>query len=724
MVYNIIIILICIIIFPAHIQAAQAVNIKSILLHEAKHFQGNPRLSNAYFNTNIQIPYTAGKLVLSSTPDGTGSVTFFNSMHIYGTYPSGGYFEYAGNCADREIPPIIISKFITTGQSVGYINLSVGYRKERCGHATKIDGKYYDYADIGNLYLVHFDDSADVPVPFLRLPWDYETAGLSFQDAALRINSYFDHEYPLLSSGLSEPIEALKSVVPYSSSNRDQRIFYSSHDGYDWGAPAEARLGDPVLAAADGVATYSYGTAQGNAILINHGNGYQTRYYHLLPDGLITKTSAQVTQGQQIGLVGSTGNSDGPHIHFMVIKDKNGDGNFEDNIPDGLVDPFGWRSFEPDPWEEYGGPPSYYLWGEKNSFYTSSTLGAGGKKVFLNKYTLDFPQNAVLADTILEVQLQPPEQSNNLYSVGNIIRATVEDGLEQQISTFNKLWNLFIKFNSIDIERFDLASLSIYSRTEGSDVWLMEETIMDFVTGQGHTSVDHMTEFALMGEKLDAVAPVTTSDISGSTDINGAYTSEVKLTITTSDQPTKHSLGIAYTLYTLNEADWEEYLTPITVYDQGTHSIMYFSQDNDHNKEAAKTLAFTIDYSSLTSTPIPTPSLTATLTPTPFPSPTPTSTPTSISTPTPSLIVLSATPTPTVKLIHNKRLTSFPSPTITHMKKRPSPTHQATINPQILGAQHTNPKDANQFWPLLKTLLGILVPSSVLGGGAWWKLRK
>ena len=175
------IILITILILPTSVHASGAVNIKSTLLHEAEHFQGDPRLSNAYFNTNIQIPYTAGKLVISSTPDGTGSVRFFNSMHIYGTYPSGGYFEYAGNCQDREIPPINISKFITTGQNVNYLNLSVGYRKERCGHATKIDGTYYDYADIGNLYLVHFDDSQGIPAPFLRLPWDYEAKGLSFQ---------------------------------------------------------------------------------------------------------------------------------------------------------------------------------------------------------------------------------------------------------------------------------------------------------------------------------------------------------------------------------------------------------------------------------------------------------------------------------------------------------------------------------------------------------------
>src|SRR3989338_10710026 len=40
------------------------------------------------------------------------------------------------------------------------------------------------------------------PVPFLDLPWDYEGKGLSFEKAALTINAYFDHEYPLQSRGL------------------------------------------------------------------------------------------------------------------------------------------------------------------------------------------------------------------------------------------------------------------------------------------------------------------------------------------------------------------------------------------------------------------------------------------------------------------------------------------------------------------------------------------
>src|SRR4030042_5124102 len=89
------------------------------------------------------------------------------------------------------------------------------------------------------------------PTPFLDLPWDYQGKGLSFTDAALAINSYFDHEYPLLSSGMSEPTNAINDVINFRGPP-GKKISYSKHDGYDYGKSAKASIGNPVLAAADG----------------------------------------------------------------------------------------------------------------------------------------------------------------------------------------------------------------------------------------------------------------------------------------------------------------------------------------------------------------------------------------------------------------------------------------------------------------------------------------
>ena len=87
------------------------------------------------------------------------------------------------------------------------------------------------------------------------------------------------------------------------------------HKGMDFAA----KSGSNVLAVAGGVVTWSskrYG--YGNLVEINHGNGYMTRYGHN-KDNLVT-VGDTVKKGQIISLMGSTGRSTGPHVHFEVLK--------------------------------------------------------------------------------------------------------------------------------------------------------------------------------------------------------------------------------------------------------------------------------------------------------------------------------------------------------------------------------------------------------------------
>ncbi|KJR46490.1 hypothetical protein UF75_3102 [Desulfosporosinus sp. I2] len=77
-------------------------------------------------------------------------------------------------------------------------------------------------------------------------------------------------------------------------------------------------LGDPYVATAKGkVISAGWNGNYGYSILIDHGNGIMTRYAH--SSKLLVAAGQTVSQGQTIGLVGSTGRSSGPHLHLEVI---------------------------------------------------------------------------------------------------------------------------------------------------------------------------------------------------------------------------------------------------------------------------------------------------------------------------------------------------------------------------------------------------------------------
>ncbi len=85
------------------------------------------------------------------------------------------------------------------------------------------------------------------------------------------------------------------------------------HSGIDFGAPT----GQPIKAAYKGEVVISeYSSSAGNYIMINHGNGLATVYMHC--SKLNVSVGQIVEKGDIIGLVGSTGNSTGPHLHFSV----------------------------------------------------------------------------------------------------------------------------------------------------------------------------------------------------------------------------------------------------------------------------------------------------------------------------------------------------------------------------------------------------------------------
>jgi len=87
-----------------------------------------------------------------------------------------------------------------------------------------------------------------------------------------------------------------------------------------WGIDFSAKIGTPIYATGNGVIKVrGKKGASGNAVVINHGYGYQTHYYHISRFGKY-RVGQRVKRGDIIGYVGSTGLSTAPHLHYEVHK--------------------------------------------------------------------------------------------------------------------------------------------------------------------------------------------------------------------------------------------------------------------------------------------------------------------------------------------------------------------------------------------------------------------
>ena len=119
---------------------------------------------------------------------------------------------------------------------------------------------------------------------------------------------------------MHKPIENFSFAQTGASVGEKINPFYKvsiMHNGLDMIAPA----GEPVYAAADGVVSEVIRSRKGlgNVVVVDHGNGYFTRYAHLADMEAVK--GRNVKRGTRLGYVGVSGNSFAPHLHYEVLKD-------------------------------------------------------------------------------------------------------------------------------------------------------------------------------------------------------------------------------------------------------------------------------------------------------------------------------------------------------------------------------------------------------------------
>ena len=119
---------------------------------------------------------------------------------------------------------------------------------------------------------------------------------------------------------MTNPIENFSFAQTGASVGDKMNPFYKvemKHNGLDMIAPS----GEPVYAAADGIVKEVVRSRKGlgNVVVIDHQNGYFTRYAHLAD--VEASKGRKVKRGTRIGHVGVSGNSFAPHLHYEVLRD-------------------------------------------------------------------------------------------------------------------------------------------------------------------------------------------------------------------------------------------------------------------------------------------------------------------------------------------------------------------------------------------------------------------
>jgi len=123
--------------------------------------------------------------------------------------------------------------------------------------------------------------------------------------------------YRRISRGVGSVRASSKRPSSNAPTTQPPKQRYRTHMGIDYAAPT----GTPIFSVANGkVAHLGYSGAFGNLIILEHPGNYHTYYAHLSNYNVELAVGNEVRRGLEIGYVGSTGRSTGPHLHFELRK--------------------------------------------------------------------------------------------------------------------------------------------------------------------------------------------------------------------------------------------------------------------------------------------------------------------------------------------------------------------------------------------------------------------
>lgn len=161
--------------------------------------------------------------------------------------------------------------------------------------------KILAYNEIENLDDLKIDQELIIPEAKIVIPKKKET-----------IKQIRPEKPSYLASNL---VSDKKGFIWPTSSRRINQYYKWHHQAID----IDGNLSSGIFSSEEGTVEYAgWKRGYGNVVFINHGNGFRTIYAHA--SQVYVKNGQKVSKGQKIGMVGSTGWSTGPHLHFEIEK--------------------------------------------------------------------------------------------------------------------------------------------------------------------------------------------------------------------------------------------------------------------------------------------------------------------------------------------------------------------------------------------------------------------
>ena len=221
----------------------------------------------------------------------------------------------------EDVKRVLQEKVNALALRVGQINanvIRVNALGKRLTHMAKLNDGEFDFSNPPALGGA--DSGADgqpAQIPNLTAMVDDLKTQLSSREQQLGVleNLILNRELNKQVYPEGRPVEE-GFISSYFGRRADPFTGYSAvHKGLDFAG----QEGSKVSSVAAGLVTYAGDRAgYGQMVEINHGNGLATRYCH--NEKLLVKQGDMVRKGQEVALMGSTGHSTGPHLHFEVLK--------------------------------------------------------------------------------------------------------------------------------------------------------------------------------------------------------------------------------------------------------------------------------------------------------------------------------------------------------------------------------------------------------------------